>query len=76
MVCFFCCCKFCCFIVEGVKEIDYKDFNILKVYVFEIGKIVLSCIIGIKVKYQCQLVIVIKCVCYLVLFFYIDSYGC
>lgn len=26
---FFCCCKFCKFMVEGVKEIDYKDFNIL-----------------------------------------------
>lgn len=51
MVCYFCCCKFCCFIVENVVEIDYKDIVILKNYIFENGKIVFSCIIGICVKY-------------------------
>lgn len=71
---FFCCCKFCKFMVEGVKEIDYKDFNILCQYLIENGKIVLSCVIGIKLKYQCQLVMVVKCVCFLVLILYIDNY--
>lgn len=51
MVCFFRCCKFCCFIVEGVIEIDYKDIVIFKNYIIESGKIVFSCIIGISVKY-------------------------
>lgn len=51
MVCFYCRRKFCCFIVEGVVEIDYKDLDILKNYIIEIGKIVFSCIIGISVKY-------------------------
>lgn len=74
MVCFYCCCKFCCFIVEGVEFIDFKDLDILKVYIIEIGKIVFSCIIGIKVCYQCQLVFVVKQVCFLVLLLYVDSY--
>jgi small subunit ribosomal protein S18 len=43
--------KFCRFTVDGVKQIDYKDVNLLKNYITETGKIVSSCITGIKVCY-------------------------
>ena len=32
--------KYCRFTAEGIKEIDYKDLNLLKAYVTETGKIV------------------------------------
>ena len=47
--------KFCRFTAEGVKEIDYKDLEVLKQYVSETGKIVPSRITGTKAKYQRQL---------------------
>jgi small subunit ribosomal protein S18 len=47
--------KYCRFTVEGIKEIDYKDINLLKAYVSESGKIVPSRITGTKAKYQRQL---------------------
>jgi small subunit ribosomal protein S18 len=43
--------KFCCFIAEGVKQIDYKDVNLFKNYITETGKIVPSRITGTKVRY-------------------------
>lgn len=52
--------KFCRFTAEGVKEIDYKDLNLLKAYVSESGKIVPSRITGTKAKYQRQLATAIK----------------
>ena len=52
--------KFCRFTAEGVKEIDYKDLEILKQYVSETGKIVPSRITGTKAKYQRQLATAIK----------------
>ena len=47
--------KFCRFTAEGIKEIDYKDLNLLKQYVSESGKIVPSRITGTSAKYQRQL---------------------
>ncbi len=52
--------KFCRFTAEGIKEIDYKDLNLLKAYVSESGKIVPSRITGTKAKYQRQLATAIK----------------
>ena len=52
--------KFCRFTAEGVKEIDYKDLEVLKQYVSETGKIVPSRITGTKAKYQRQLATAIK----------------
>ena len=34
--------RFCRFTAEGVKQIDYKDVNLLKNYITETGKIVPS----------------------------------
>jgi small subunit ribosomal protein S18 len=39
--------KYCRFTAEGIKEIDYKDLNLLKAYVTETGKIVPSRITGL-----------------------------
>ena len=47
--------KFCRFTAEGIKEIDYKDVNLLKQNITESGKIVPSRITGTKAKYQRQL---------------------
>lgn len=66
--------KFCRFAAEGVKEIDYKDLNLLKQYVSESGKIVPSRITGTSAKYQRQLADAVKRARYLALLPYSDSH--
>ena len=66
--------KFCRFTAEGVKEIDYKDLEVLKQYVSETGKIVPRRITGTKAKYQRQLATAIKRARYLALLPYTDSH--
>jgi len=65
--------KFCRFTAEGIKEIDYKDINILKQYVGESGKIVPSRITGTKAKYQRQLATAVKRARFLALLPYTDN---
>ena len=59
--------KYCRFTAEGIKEIDYKDLNLLKAYVTETGKIVPSRITGTKSHYQRQLATAVKRARYLAL---------
>jgi len=66
--------KFCRFTAEGIKEIDYKDLEILKQYITETGKIVPSRITGTKAKYQRQLATAVKRARYLALLPYTDSH--
>ena len=66
--------KVCRFTVDGVKEIDYKDVNVLKAYITETGKIVPSRITGTKARYQRQLTTAIKRARYLALIPYTDSH--
>jgi small subunit ribosomal protein S18 len=66
--------KFCRFTAEGVKEIDYKDLEILKGYVTETGKIVPSRITGTKARYQRQLSSAIKRARFLALLPYSDGH--
>jgi small subunit ribosomal protein S18 len=66
--------KFCRFTAEGVREIDYKDLEVLKGYISETGKIVPSRITGTKAKYQRQLATAIKRARYLALLPYSDSH--
>ncbi len=66
--------KFCRFTVEGIKEIDYKDLDILRAYVSESGKIVPSRITGTKAKYQRQLSTAIKRARFLALLPYTDRH--
>ena len=66
--------KFCRFSAEGIKEIDYKDLNLLKQYVSESGKIVPSRITGTSARYQRQLADAVKRARYLALLPYSDSH--
>ena len=43
--------KFCRFTAEGVKQIDYKDVDVLKDFVQENGKIMPARITGTKAHY-------------------------
>ena len=66
--------KYCRFTAEGIKEIDYKDINLLKAYITEAGKIVPSRITGTKARYQRQLSTAIKRARYLALLPYTDRH--
>ena len=66
--------KICRFTVEGTKSIDYKDFNTLKNYITETGKIVPSRITGTSVKNQRQLSTAIKRARFLALIPYCDRH--
>jgi len=52
--------KFCRFTAEGVKQIDYKDIEVLKDFIQENGKIMPARITGTKARYQRQLGIAIE----------------
>jgi small subunit ribosomal protein S18 len=64
--------KFCRFTVEGIKQIDYKDVNLLKDFINENGKIMPARITGTKANYQRQLNTAIKRARYLALLHYTD----
>ncbi len=66
--------KYCRFTAEGIKEIDYKDLDILQQYVSETGKIVPSRITGTKAKYQRQLATAVKRARFLALLPYNDQH--
>ena len=66
--------KFCRFTAEGIKEVDYKDIQMLKNYVTETGKIVPSRITGTRARYQRQLSTAIKRARFLALLPYCDSH--
>jgi small subunit ribosomal protein S18 len=66
--------KYCRFTAEGIKEIDYKDLDILREYISETGKIVPSRITGTRAKYQRQLATAIKRARFLALLPFCDSH--
>lgn len=66
--------KYCRFTAEDVKEIDYKDLEVLQEYISETGKIVPSRITGTKAKYQRQLATAIKRARFLALLPFCDSH--
>ncbi|HTT40746.1 MAG TPA: 30S ribosomal protein S18 [Burkholderiales bacterium] len=47
--------KFCRFTAEGIKQIDYKDVELLKDFINENGRIIPARITGTKAHYQRQL---------------------
>jgi small subunit ribosomal protein S18 len=47
--------KFCRFTAEKIKQIDYKDINLLKDFINENGKIIPARITGTKAHFQRQL---------------------
>ncbi|MBI2297120.1 MAG: 30S ribosomal protein S18 [Betaproteobacteria bacterium] len=64
--------KFCRFTAEGIKEIDYKDVNLLKDFINENGKIIPARITGTKSRYQRQLSVAINRARFLALLPYTD----
>lgn len=64
--------KFCRFTAENVKEIDYKDVDLLKDFITEQGKIIPARITGTKAHYQRQLSVAIKRARFLALLPYTD----
>jgi small subunit ribosomal protein S18 len=66
--------RFCRFTVEGIKEIDYKDVDLLKDFVSENGKIIPARITGTKARYQRQLGTAIKRARFLALMPYTDQH--
>ncbi len=64
--------KFCRFTAEKVKQIDYKDIDVLKDFVQENGKLMPARITGTKARYQRQLSDAIKRARFLALLPYTD----
>jgi small subunit ribosomal protein S18 len=52
--------RYCRFSAEGIKEVDYKDVDLLKDFITENGKIIPARITGTKAKYQRQLTSAVK----------------
>ena len=67
--------RYCRFTAEGIKEIDYKDLDLLRQYITETGKIVPSRITGTSAKYQRQLAVAVKRARYLALLPYTDQHN-
>ena len=66
--------KFCRFTVEGIKQVDYKDVEILKDFINENGKIIPARITGTKARYQRQLGTAIKRARFLALLPFTDNH--
>ena len=66
--------RYCRFTAEGIKEIDYKDLDMLRDYITETGKIVPSRITGTSARYQRQLARAVKRARYLALLPYTDQH--
>ena len=64
--------KFCRFTADGVKEVDYKDVEVLKEFITENGKIIPARITGTKTHFQRQLSTAIKRARFLALLPYTD----
>ena len=67
--------SYCRFTAEGIKEIDYKDLDLLRQYISETGKIVPSRITGTSARYQRQLARAVKRARYLALLPYTDQHN-
>ena len=66
--------RYCRFIAEGIKEVDYKDFDLLKDFITENGKLIPARITGTKAIYQRQLNIAVKRARFLALLPYTDKH--
>jgi small subunit ribosomal protein S18 len=64
--------KFCRFTAEGIKQVDYKDINLLKDFINENGRIIPARITGTKAHFQRHLSIAVKRARFLALLPYTD----
>jgi small subunit ribosomal protein S18 len=67
--------KFCRFTAEKIKQIDYKDIDLLKDFIGENGKIIPARITGTKSRYQRQLGTAVKRARFLALLPYTDLHN-
>jgi small subunit ribosomal protein S18 len=66
--------RYCRFSAEGIKEVDYKDVDLLKDFITENGKLIPARITGTKSKYQRQLDTAVKRARFLALLPYTDKH--
>jgi small subunit ribosomal protein S18 len=66
--------RYCRFSAEGIKEVDYKDVDLLKDFINENGKIIPARITGTKARYQRQLTSAVKRARFLSLLPYTDKH--
>lgn len=66
--------KMCYFTANKVKDIDYKDINLLRKFIMENGKIVPSRITGTKASYQRKLAKAVKLARFIALLPYCDRH--
>jgi small subunit ribosomal protein S18 len=66
--------RYCRFSAEGIKEVDYKDVDLLKDFINENGKIKPARITGTKSRYQRQLSAAVKRARFLALLPYTDKH--
>ena len=66
--------RFCRFTVTGVKQIDYKDVDVLKDFITEQGKIIPARLTGTRAIFQRQVTECIKRARFLALLPYTDSH--
>ena len=66
--------RYCRFTAEGIKQVDYKDVELLKDFISEKGKIIPARITGTKAKYQRQLTAAVKRARFLSLLPYTDKH--
>ncbi len=66
--------RYCRFSAEGIKEVDYKDVDLLKDFINENGKIIPARITGTKARYQRQLTTAVKRARFLSLLPYTDKH--
>ena len=66
--------KICYFTTNKIKDIDYKDVNLLRKFIMENGKIVPSRITGTKASYQRKLAKAIKLARFIALLPYCDRH--
>ena len=66
--------KMCYFSANKIKEVDYKDVNMLRKFIMENGKIVPSRITGTKAMYQRKLTNAVKLARFLALLPYCDRH--
>ena len=66
--------RYCRFSAEGIKEVDYKDVDLLKDFITENGKLIPARITGTKAIYQRQLNIAAKRARFLALLPYTDKH--
>ena len=66
--------RYCRFSAEGIKEVDYKDVDLLKDFITENGKLIPARITGTKSKYQRQLGTAVKRTRFLALLPYTDKH--